>query len=86
MTDPKTPRPLEKAEAIALSVLRKGHGCHDLDPASGYTGAVVCFYPDDFNEATVCLHQSKRIIHSFTITMRLTAQVPKPGYSDSTDH
>lgn len=68
----------ERAEVVALSVLRRGQGRHELPAASGFTRGEVSFHLDDVNRVTVNLFVGEAVAYSFDIEVKIAGLNPNP--------
>ena len=78
MTEPRIPRPKERAEAIALKALRLGQGRHRLGRTTGYGEVDVNHHLDDLHRATVSLLIRGSVGYSFIIEIKIIGESPNP--------
>ena len=78
MTEPRIPRPPERAEVIALKALRLGQGRHKLGRSTGYSKVEVNHHLDDLHRATVNLFIGGAVGYSFNVEFKIAGQNPNP--------
>lgn len=74
----RIPRPLEKAEALAIKAMTLGRGCHPLDPSTGYSEVCVDFNTRDLHQALVILFSNGHPMYAFNIDLKVESQHPSP--------